>query len=113
MIWAGTGEGNPRNSQNFGNGIYKSLDAGKTWQLMGLENTRNIHRVLINPKNANIVYVGVQGSAYGDHAERGVYKTTDGGKTWDKILYVNDKTGVADMVMDPVNPDKLLVGMWE
>ena len=113
VVWAATGEGNPRNSQNFGAGIYKSLDAGKTWQLMGLENTRNIHRVLINPKNPDIVYVGVQGSAYGDHAERGVYKTTDGGKTWDKILYVNDKTGVADMVMDPVNPDKLLVGMWE
>ncbi len=113
VIWAGTGEGNPRNSQNFGNGIYKSLDAGKTWQLMGLENTRNIHRVIINPKNPDIVYVGVQGSAYGDHPERGVYKTTDGGKTWEKILYINEKTGVADMVIDPVNPDKLIVGMWE
>jgi photosystem II stability/assembly factor-like uncharacterized protein len=113
VVWAGTGEGNPRNSQNFGNGIYKSLDAGKTWQLMGLENTRNIHRVIINPKNPDIVYVGVQGSAYSDHPERGVYKTSDGGKTWEKILYVNEKTGVADMVIDPVNPDKLIVGMWE
>lgn len=113
VIWVGTGEGNPRNSQNFGNGIYKSLDAGKTWQLMGLENTRNIHRVIINPTNPDIVYAGVQGSAYGDHPERGVYKTTDGGKTWEKILYVNEKTGIADMVMDPVNPDKLIVGMWE
>lgn len=113
VVWAGTGEGNPRNSQNFGNGIYKSLDAGKTWQLMGLENTRNIHRVIINPKNPDIVYVGVQGAAYGEHPERGVYKTTDGGKTWEKILYINEKTGVADMVMDPVNPDKLIVGMWE
>ncbi len=113
VIWVGTGEGNPRNSQNFGNGIYKSLDAGKTWQLMGLENTRNIHRVIINPQNPNVVYVGVQGSAYGEHPERGVYKTTDGGKTWEKILYVNEKTGVADMIMDPTNPDKLIVGMWE
>jgi photosystem II stability/assembly factor-like uncharacterized protein len=113
VIWAGTGEGNPRNSQNFGNGIYKSLDAGKTWQLMGLENTRNIHRVIINPNNPDIVYAGVQGSAYGEHPERGVYKTTDGGKTWEKILFVNEKTGVADMVMDPTNPDKLIVGMWE
>ncbi len=113
VIWVGTGEGNPRNSQNFGNGIFRSLDAGKTWQMMGLENTKNIHRVIVHPQNPNIVYVGVQGSAYGAHSERGVYKTTDGGKTWDKVLYINDRTGVADMAIDPSNPEKLIVGMWE
>ena len=74
---------------------------------MGLENTRNIHRVIIHPQNPNIIYVGVQGSAYGAHQERGVYKTSDAGKTWEKILYVNERTGVSDMTIDPVNPDKL------
>ena len=113
IIWAATGEGNPRNSQTSGHGIYKSLDGGKNWKLMGLEHTHNIHRVLIHPSNPDIVYAGVQGSAWGPHPERGVYKTVDGGKSWDKILYINDSTGVADMIMDPVNPNKLIVGMWE
>ncbi|HBH22045.1 MAG TPA: hypothetical protein DDY13_01345, partial [Cytophagales bacterium] len=83
-IWVGTGEGNPRNSQSSGYGIFKSLDGGKTWKHLGLENTRNIHRILINPLDPNIVYVGVQGSAWGAHPERGVYKTSDGGETWKK-----------------------------
>ena len=113
IIWAGTGEGNPRNSQTSGNGIYKSLDGGKNWKLMGLEHTHNIHRVLIHPKNPDIVYAGVQGSAWGPHPERGVYRTFDGGKNWEKILFINDSTGVGDMVIDPVNPNKLIVGMWE
>ena len=113
VLWAGTGEGNPRNSQSSGYGIYKSLDGGKSWKLMGLENTRNIHRIIINKNNPDIVYAGVQGSAWGAHSERGVYKTTDGGETWEKILYVNDRTGVADMVVDPENPDKLVVALWQ
>lgn len=113
LIWVGTGEGNPRNSQNSGNGVYKSLDGGKTWQYMGLANTSNIHRVIIHPRNPDIVYVGVQGSAWGDHEERGFYKTTDGGKTWRKTLYVNKSTGIADMVIDPQNPEKLMAAMWE
>lgn len=113
VIWVGTGEGNPRNSLNGGYGVYKSLDGGKTWQLMGLENTRHIHRVIIDPTNPNTVYVGAIGSPWGEHPERGVFKTTDGGKTWKKILFNNNKTGVADMVMDPTNPNKLLVAMWE
>ncbi|MEM1134373.1 MAG: hypothetical protein AAGI07_00940 [Bacteroidota bacterium] len=112
VIWAGTGEGNPRNSQSSGYGIYKSLDGGKNWQLMGLENTRNIHKIIINKHNPDIVYAGVQGSAWGAHPERGVYKTTDGGETWEKVLFVNDRTGVADMVVDPSNPDKLVVALW-
>ncbi len=113
IIWAGTGEGNPRNSQTNGYGIYKSIDGGKSWELMGLENTRNIHRVLIHPENPDVVYVGAQGAAWGEHPERGVYKTTDGGMTWDKVLYVNEKTGIADLVMDPSNPNKLVAAMWE
>ena len=113
VIWVGTGEGNPRNSLNGGYGIYKSLDGGKNWQLMGLENTRHIHRVIIDPTNPNTVYVGAIGSPWGEHPERGVFKTTDGGKTWSKILFANNKTGVADMVMDPSNPNKLIVALWE
>jgi photosystem II stability/assembly factor-like uncharacterized protein len=113
IVWVGTGEGNPRNSVNIGEGIYKTLDGGKSWQLMGLEKTRNIHRILIDPQNPNTVYVGAIGNPYGIHAERGVFKTTDGGQTWKQILKTNDTSGVADMVMDPANPNKLLVCMWQ
>ncbi len=112
IVWAGTGEGNPRNSISLGEGVYKSLDAGKTWKLMGLEKTRNIHRIIVDPNNPNTVYVGAIGNPYGIHPERGVYKTTDGGDSWTKILYSNDTTGVCDMVMDASNPNKLLVAMW-
>ena len=113
VIWVGTGEGNPRNSLNGGYGIYKSLDGGKNWILMGLEKTRHIHRVIIDPKNPNTVYAAAIGSPWGVHPERGVYKTTDGGKTWVKILYTNPKSGAADLVMDPQNPNKLIAAMWE
>ena len=113
VIWAGTGEGNPRNSLNGGYGIYKSLDGGKNWMAMGLQKTRHIHRIIIDPTNPNTVYVGAIGSPWGEHKERGVYKTIDGGKTWKQILYKNIKTGVADLVMDPSNPNKLIAAMWE
>lgn len=113
VIWAGTGEGNPRNSLNGGYGIYKSLDAGKTWKLMGLEKTRNIHKIIVDKDNPNTVYVGAIGSPWGEHPERGVFKTTDGGKTWTKSLFVNNKTGCADLVVDPSNPNKLIAAMWE
>jgi len=113
VIWVGTGEGNPRNSLNGGAGVYKSLDGGRNWTLMGLEKTRHIHRIIIDPTNPNVVYVGAIGSPWGEHPERGVFKTTDGGKTWNKILFTNNKSGVADMVMDPTNPNKLIVAMWE
>ncbi len=113
VIWVGTGEGNPRNSLNGGYGIYRSLDGGKNWELMGLENTRHIHRIIIDPTNPNIVYAGAIGSPWGLHSERGVFKTNDGGKTWKKILFANNKTGVGDMVMDLSNPNKLIVALWE
>ncbi|MFT6096475.1 MAG: photosystem II stability/assembly factor-like uncharacterized protein [Nonlabens sp.] len=113
VIWVGTGEGNPRNSLNGGAGIYKSLDAGRNWKLMGLEKTRNIHRVIIDPTNPDVVYAAAIGSPWGVHPERGVFKTTDGGKSWKKILYTNDTSGAADLVMDPQNPNKLIAAMWE
>lgn len=113
VIWVGTGEGNPRNSLNGGYGVYKSLDGGKNWKLMGLEKTRNIHRIVIDPQNPNTVYVGAIGSPWGEHPERGVFKTTDGGQTWEKVLYVNEKTGCAELVMDSTNPNKLFASMWE
>ncbi|MDX1546370.1 MAG: glycosyl hydrolase, partial [Rhodothermales bacterium] len=113
VIWVGTGEGNPRNSQTNGNGVYKSLDGGATWAHLGLEDSRNIHRILVNPQNPDVVYVGAQGPAWGETDERGVFKTTDGGATWEKILYLNERTGIADLVMDPQNPNKLIAAMWE
>jgi photosystem II stability/assembly factor-like uncharacterized protein len=113
VIWVGTGEGNPRNSLNGGFGIYRSLDAGKTWKLMGLEKTRHIHRIIIDSKNPNTIYVAAIGSPWGEHPERGVYKTTDGGDTWNRVLFVDEKTGCADLVMDPTNPNKLVAAMWE
>ncbi|WP_242015666.1 WD40/YVTN/BNR-like repeat-containing protein [Robertkochia marina] len=113
VIWVGTGEGNPRNSLNGGYGIYKSLDGGKSWTNMGLEQTRHIHRVVIDPENPNTVYVAAIGSPWGEHPERGIFKTTDGGKSWEKVLFVNNKTGAADLVMDPSNPNKLIAAMWE
>ena len=113
VIWVGTGEGNPRNSLNGGYGVYKSLDGGKTWLAMGLEKTRHIHRIIVDPTNPDVVYVGAIGSPWGEHPERGVFKTTDGGKTWNNILFENNKTGVADLIMDPTNPNKLIAAMWE
>ncbi len=113
VVWVGTGEGNPRNSVSLGEGIYKTIDAGKTWKRMGLEKTRNIHRLIIDPTNPNTIYAGAIGNPYAEHADRGVFKTIDGGETWNKILYTNDTSGVADMIMDPSNPNKLFAAMWQ
>jgi photosystem II stability/assembly factor-like uncharacterized protein len=113
IVWVGTGEGNPRNSVSYGDGVYKSTDGGKTWQNMGLSKTFQFGRVRVHPKNPDIVYVGALGRLYGPNEERGLFKTTDGGKTWQKILYVDDKTGVIDMVMHPTDPETLLVALWD
>ncbi len=112
-IWVGTGEGNPRNSQNFGIGIFKTLDGGENWTCMGLQNTHAIHRVLLHRDLPDVVFAAAMGSTYGPSAERGVFKSSDGGKSWLKVLYVNDLTGCADLVADPRNPNKLYAAMWE
>ena len=112
-VWVGTGEGNPRNSISLGEGIYKTIDGGASWKRMGLEKTRNIHRIIVDPSNPNTVYAGAIGNPYAEHPERGVFKTNDGGETWSKILFTNDTSGVADMIMDPSNPNKLFVAMWQ
>jgi len=113
IVWVGTGEGNVRNSMSVGNGIYKSIDGGATWQHLGLDKSERIHRIVLHPTDPNIAWVAALGQAWGQNAERGVFKTVDGGKTWTKVLFVNDRTGAADLVIDPRNPNKLYAAMWE
>ncbi|MEQ9397880.1 MAG: hypothetical protein RJQ04_01805 [Longimicrobiales bacterium] len=113
IVWAGTGEGNPRNSAGVGRGIWKSIDAGRTWRWMGLEESERIHRIVPHPTDPDVVYVGAMGPAWSDGRQRGVYKTTDGGETWERVLWVDERTGIADLIMDPSNPDKLFAAMWE
>ncbi|HKN75739.1 MAG TPA: hypothetical protein VJW94_11225 [Candidatus Acidoferrum sp.] len=113
VVWVGTGEPNNRQSSSWGDGIYKSLDAGKTWQKMGLAATHHIGRIVIHPKNPEIVYAAALGHLWGPNPERGVYKTTDGGKTWNQTLKINDDTGVSDIAMDPESPDTLYAAAYE
>jgi photosystem II stability/assembly factor-like uncharacterized protein len=113
VIWVGTGESNVRNSTSIGGGVYKSVDAGQTWQLMGLPSSERIDRIALHPTDPDIVYVAAMGTLWGPNSERGVYKTTDGGETWNRILYVDQLTGATDIKMDPGNPDKLYAGMWQ
>ncbi len=113
IIWVGTGEGNVRNSTSVGSGVFKSIDGGKTWQSMGLEGTERINRIALHPGNPDIAYVAALGTLWGENVDRGIFKTTDGGKTWAKILYTDEKTGGTDVKLDPFNPDKLYAGMWQ
>jgi photosystem II stability/assembly factor-like uncharacterized protein len=113
IVWVGTGEPNNRQSSSWGDGIYKSLDAGKTWKNMGLEKTHHIGRIVIHPKNPDVVYVAAQGHLWGPNPERGVYKTSDGGKTWSLVLKINDDTGVSDIAIDPESPDILYAAAYE
>ncbi len=112
-IWVGTGENNSQRTSYSGTGIFKSTDEGKTWKNMGLAETHRIGRVLIDPRNENTIYVGAIGSLYSNNAARGVYKTTDGGLSWQQIFKVDDLTGVIDMAMDPKNPDVLYISSWD
>ncbi len=113
IVWAGTGEGHIRSHVSVGQGVYKSMDAGVTWKLMGLEKTGRIPRTIIHPANPDIVFVCALGHAYGDQPERGVYRTTDGGATWTQVLFVDQKTGCSDLAIDPSNPRVLFAGMWQ
>ncbi|MCH8259687.1 MAG: PDZ domain-containing protein [Planctomycetes bacterium] len=113
IVWVGTGESNPRNSVSWGDGVYKSTDGGKTWTNMGLKESFQIGAIAIDPINANVVYVGALGRLWGPNEERGLFKTEDGGETWNKVLYVDENTGVIDVQMHPADPYTLLVATYE
>jgi photosystem II stability/assembly factor-like uncharacterized protein len=113
LVWVGTGEGNPRNNVIDGHGIYFSPDAGASWRSMGLSDAGQISRILVDPGDPNTVYVAALGNVWKPNAERGVFRTTDGGQTWKKVLYVNEETGASDLVMQPGNSRVLLAGMWQ
>lgn len=113
IVWVGTGENNPRNSVSWGDGVYKSTDGGKTWKNMGLKKIFQTGSIAIHPTNPDIVWVGALGRLWGPNPERGLYKTMDGGKTWEQILFVDDNTGVIELELNPKNPDELLVATYE
>lgn len=110
VVWAGTGENNHQRALGYGNGIYKTTDGGSSWKNMGLKDSRQIGEILIDPRNSNVVYVAAEGSAWGPGEERGVFKTIDGGETWEKVLFVSENTGVANLSFEPGNPDVIYAG---
>ena len=113
IIWLGTGESNSSRSSYAGNGMYKSIDGGKTWQHLGLDATHHISRITLHPTNKDIAWVAAAGHLYSNNPERGIYKTTDGGNSWNKTLFLNDSTGAIDLEIDPSNPNNLYAAMWE
>ena len=113
VIYVGTGEANGGHNNFPGGGIYKSSDAGANWQLLGLENTVSIGRVIVDPNNSNRVFVAAEGSYFTPNPERGVYRSDDGGATWENVLFVSDSTGVIDIILDPMNPNRLIAATWE
>src|SRR5712691_12836650 len=113
IVWVGTGEKNSLRSQYWGDGVYKSTDGAKSWTRMGLADSRSIGRIVIHPTGPDTVYVAALGHLWGPNPERGVYKTTDGGKTWAQALKINDDTGVSDIAMDPVSPNTLYAAAYE
>jgi photosystem II stability/assembly factor-like uncharacterized protein len=113
VIYVGSGEACIRGNISFGDGVYKSTDAGKTWTNVGLKDTRHIGAVIVHPTNPDVVFVAALGHAYGPNTERGIFRTRDGGKTWEKVLYLDDRTGGIDIVFDPQNPHILFAAMWE
>ncbi|MBN1274070.1 MAG: hypothetical protein JXB26_17540 [Candidatus Aminicenantes bacterium] len=112
LIWVGTGEANIFRASTAGIGVYKSVDGGESWKHMGLSDTNTIGRIIIHPENPDTVYVAASGHEWTENSDRGVFKTTDGGETWHKVLYLDEKTGAIDIVMDPSNPDTLWAAMW-
>src|SRR5262245_17479397 len=113
IVWAGTGEAWIRSHISVGEGIFKSTDAGKTWTRMGLEKTGRIGRVIIDPANSDVVLACALGHAYGPQPERGIFRTTDGGKNWTRVLFVDENTGCSDITMDSSNPRIMFAGMWQ
>jgi len=113
VVWVGTGEANTRNSVSVGNGVYRSLDGGKTWSHLGLDATEHIARIVLHPTNPDVAWVAALGKLWGENPERGIFKTEDGGRTWQKVLYADEKTGAADLVIDPTNPQKLFAALWQ
>jgi photosystem II stability/assembly factor-like uncharacterized protein len=112
VVYVGTGEADMRDSIGFGDGMYKSTDAGKTWKHIGLESTRQIGKVIVHPRDPNVVYVAVLGHVYGPHPDRGVYRSRDGGATWQKVLYKGDGIGAIDLAFDPSNPQTVYAALW-
>ncbi len=112
-VWVGTGEPWPRNSTSVGMGVYKTTDGGESWKFMGLENSERIARIIVHPEDPNTVYVAALGTLWAPNSVRGVYKTNDGGRSWMKVLYVDENTGAADISIDPNNPDIMYAGMWD
>ena len=113
IVWVGTGEPNNRQSSSWGNGVYKSTDAGRTWRHVGLRETHHIGRIAIHPTNPDIVYVAAVGRLWGPNKERGVFKTSDGGDTWQHVLAINEDTGVVDIVMNPQSPDTVYAAAYQ
>ena len=112
IVYVGTGEADPRSDVTFGDGVYKSTDGGKSWTNIGLRETRHIAKIVVDPKDPNVVMVAALGRVYSASKERGIYRSGDGGKTWEQTLYVNDQTGGIDLSMDPSNPSVMYAGMW-
>ena len=110
VVWAGTGENNHQRALGYGNGVYKTTDGGSSWKNMGLKDSRHIGEILVDPRNSDVVYVAAEGSAWGPNEERGVFKTTDGGLTWEKALFISENTGVANLCFEPGNPDVIYAG---
>jgi len=113
QVWAGTGEPNSRNTISPGGGVYKSTDGGITWKLMGLEKTQSVGRIVVHPTNPNIVYVAAVGAPWNANPERGLYKTEDGGQTWQLVKFISDKAGVVDVALDPTNPNVVWAASWQ
>lgn len=113
VVWVGTGEANPRNSAGVGRGVYRTRDGGETWEFLGLGASERIHRIVLDPTDPDVAYVAALGPAWSDGTERGVFRTRDGGDTWERVLYVDERTGASGLIMDPSNPRHLIASTWE